>query len=321
MWHRRFPAIRPQCQERVTLLCVSCRQGWVLLAMFSHIPSIRVFTLPDGYRCAVRIWETPKALGTVVFVHGILSHGGWYLAICRHLVSSGLGVHFLERRGSGLNLAALGNVDGYLTWLRDLEFYLERFLAHEPVVLCGISWGGQLAAAMAQHHPELLAGVAMLCPALYARQHPNWLKHVGIALANLSPLRRLHVLIPLQDPSLFTDNPDAQQYIQADPLALRHVTLGFARESQLLNRYSTRSPEKIRIPVFMALAGRDRIVDNTRTRAFFDRIACQDKQLIEYSDSCHTLEFELNPERYFDDLTAWVLKTVRASSLGAKDVC
>ena len=93
--------------------------------MFFHAPSIKIFTLPDGYRCAVRIWETPNSVGRVVFVHGIVSHGGWYLASCRYLASSGLEVHFLERRGSGLNLAARVSVDSYETWLEDLEFYLE----------------------------------------------------------------------------------------------------------------------------------------------------------------------------------------------------
>ena len=282
--------------------------------MLLHAPRIRIFTLPDGYRCAVRIWETPNAVGRVVFVHGVLSHGGWYLASCRHLASSGFEVHFIERRGSGLNLTARGSVDSYETWLKDLEFYLEMLPEHNPVALCGISWGGQLVAAMARYRPDLLAGVALLCPGLYARQQPNWLGRAGLALANVLPLRHLRVTIPLQAPGLFTDTPCWRAYIKTDPLALRNVTIAFARANQLLNRYASEAPEKIHVPVFMVLAERDRIVDNLRTRAFFDRIASQDKQLIEYPQACHTLEFEPNAARYFNDLTEWTLRVTRPSS-------
>ena len=54
------------------------------------------------------------------------------------------------------------------------------------------------------------------------------------------------------------------------------------------------------------LAGRDRIVDNARTLEYFSRLASRDRQVIEYPEGHHTLEFEPDPTRYALDLVAWL---------------
>src|SRR5688500_158432 len=99
------------------------------------------YDCPDGYRCAVRIWKADAPLARAVLLHGIVSHGGWYSASCRRLAEAGIEVHFLDRRGSGLNAAGRGDVDRYETWLDDVEGYLAGLPADSPRLLLGISWG------------------------------------------------------------------------------------------------------------------------------------------------------------------------------------
>jgi alpha-beta hydrolase superfamily lysophospholipase len=62
----------------------------------------------------------------------------------------------------------------------------------------------------------------------------------------------------------------------------------------------------VRQPCLLMLAGRDRIVDNARTLAYFQRLASADRSVIEYPDAHHTLEFEPDPTRYADDLIGWL---------------
>jgi alpha-beta hydrolase superfamily lysophospholipase len=59
------------------------------------------------------------------------------------------------------------------------------------------------------------------------------------------------------------------------------------------------------MPLLLVLAGRDRIVNNSRTREFFNRTGSRVRTLIEYPDAAHTLEFEPEPEPYFADLASW----------------
>ena len=237
--------------------------------MISPAPRIAHVTLPDGYRAAARVWDVARPAGRVVFVHGIASHGGWYLGTCRRLADAGFEVHFLDRRGSGLNLAARGDVSDFQTWLDDLAGYLRGLPADVPRLLLGISWGGKLAAAFARQQPELLAGFGMLCPGLFARQMPRPAERWSLALAGAAGFGNCRVTIPLQRPELFTDLSCRRAYIENDPLTLRRVTVRFALADARLTRLARLSPEEITVPALLMLAGRDRIVANRKVLDFF----------------------------------------------------
>lgn len=274
--------------------------------MLSLAPRITWFPLPDGYRSAVRVWPAVEPRARVVLVHGIISHGGWYGASCRFLAENGFEVHFLDRRGSGLNLAERGDVDRFETWLADVESYLLSLPADRPTVLLGISWGGKLALAVARRCGERLAGFGMICPGPHARQVAGPLAVAALHAAGTLGLGRRRVTIPLTDPALFTESPAWQEYVRTDPLTLRQVTVRFARADLQLNRYAAISPEHVRTPGLLVLAGRDRIIDNPRTRELFARVAAGRKTVLEYPTAAHTLEFEPDPQGYFRDLAAWI---------------
>ena len=274
--------------------------------MTLHAPRLRYFTAADGYRFAVRVWDRPAAAGRVVVIHGIVSHGGWYLSSCRHLAENGFEVHALDRRGSGLNMAARGDVPSYETWLTDVESYVASLTPGVPTVLAGISWGGKFVAALAKRNLTDLAGVAMICPGLFARQQANVLQRSLLRAAGLAGLAGLRIAIPLRDPALFTDTPRWCDYIRDDPLTLRRVTIRFALADLKLNAYARAAPEQIRVPALLMLAGRERIVDNPRTHDFFRRINSPDKTELTYPAAGHTLEFEPDPAGYLRNLRNWV---------------
>ena len=103
--------------------------------------------------------------------------------------------------------------------------------------------------------------------------------------------------IPLRSPALFTDNPTWREFISQDPLTLRKVTWRFAREDRQLTRYAQQAAPYLHMPLLLMLAGRDRIVDNRRTRGFFHSTGSESRTLIEYPHAAHTLEFEQEPAR------------------------
>ncbi len=275
--------------------------------MVAPPPRIEFYDAADGHRLAVRVWEADKSpTGRVVFLHGITSHGGWYHRSCEHLAGAGFEVHFLDRRGSGLNAENAGHVENWEAWIDDVAAYLERIHGELPVVLCGISWGGKLAVAVARRHPGLVQGLALVCPGLYSPHEPGFVKRLALRLPTPSRMQHRRVKIPLRRPALFTDSPAWREFIGRDPLTLREVTWNFAREDRRLTRYARQSGPFIHTPLLMMLAGRDRIVDNRRTVAFFRRTAAVKRTLIEYPNAAHTLEFEADPVAYFEDLAEWI---------------
>jgi len=278
--------------------------------MQSPAPQIQYHTAADGYRFAVRVWPAKGAAtprGRVVCLHGIISHGGWYHASCREMARGGFEVHFLDRRGSGLNFAGRGDVDRWETWPVDVEQYLAGLPDDAPRVLVGISWGGKLAAAIARRRPDLVDALVLNCPGLFAHMGPNALQRIALRVAGVAGLRGAHVPVPLKDPALFSGQPRWQRYIAGDALALRKVTVRFALADLELTRFAVEAPEELKPSAgLLLLAGQDRIIDNRRVRRFFEATRCAENQVVEYLQATHTLDFEPDPTQYLTDLRGWL---------------
>jgi alpha-beta hydrolase superfamily lysophospholipase len=270
--------------------------------------AIEEFTAGDGYRWRYRRYPaTGEPRAAVVCVHGIQSHGGWYQHSCGRLAEAGFTTYFLDRRGSGLNEAERGDAPGFRRLLDDLAEFLQTLPGSRkiPIFLVAISWGGKLAAALQKRHPGLVDGLALLCPGFCPIVRPPLRQRLGILWSRLTAPRR-HFPIPLNDPALFTANPRWQQFLREDPLSLRTATARLLIESVRLDGYLRFVPKHVKVPVLVLLAGRDRIIDNARTRRFVARFASPDRTLIEYPEAHHTLEFEPDPDRFISDLRDWL---------------
>jgi acylglycerol lipase len=289
-------------------------------------PCIEFYTAINGRRLAARVWRADGSpLARLVFLHGITSHAGWYEQAGRYLADARFDVHFLDRRGSGLNAYEPGDVDDWRTWIEDVAAYLrsidvtrtrttaganELFCGRKPNVLCGISWGGKLAVAAARRHAALVDAVALICPGIYSPFLPGLAKRALLSARAPRWLEQRRVRIPLRYAELFTDTRRWREFIEKDPLALRRVTWRFAQEDRRLTRFARASAPHLHLPTLLMLAGQDRIVDNGCSREFFARVAGRHKTLIEYPRAAHTLEFEPDPAPYFSDLSDWIGRTV-----------
>lgn len=271
-------------------------------------PRTEHYTTADGSRLAVHVWGTiGKPRVQAVFLHGISSHAGWYDRGNAYFAAAGVEVHFLDRRGSGANAADRGDVDHWQTWISDVAVYLRQLReTAAPVTLCGISWGGKLAAAVARSHPDLLDALGLVCPGIYSPFEPGIFKQLVLRVPVPRAIEQRRLRIPLRDPELFTDNRVWQRFIVEDANTLRHITWRFAREDRKLSRFARAASPELTMPLLLMLAGRDKIIDNAQVQTFFDRAPSSDKQLIRYAKAEHTLEFETHPEPYFADLTKWL---------------
>jgi alpha-beta hydrolase superfamily lysophospholipase len=271
--------------------------------------TIETHTAGDGYVWRYRHYRAAgPQRGRVVALHGIQSHGGWYVHSCGRLAEAGYTVSFLDRRGSGLNEERRGDAPSFRRLLDDIAEFLSMERQKTPglpLFLVAISWGGKLAVALQRRHPGLADGLALLCPGLSARVKPSRRQRLAILWARLVAPSRLFP-IPLDDPELFTATPRWQQFIRDDPLSLRRATARLLLESARLDGYLYFVPRHVRLPVLLLLAGQDRIIDNARTRAFVERFASTDRQVIEYGEAHHTLEFEPEADRHVNDLLAWL---------------
>lgn len=275
-----------------------------------------VFCASDGYPLHYRHWSAaatcPRA--QIVALHGIQSHSGWYTYSSRLLAQAGYEVFFLDRRGSGLNRRDRGHalhaerlvndVVQFLSYLNHTT--LTRRGAMLPKILMGVSWGGKLAAVTALKHPQLFQGVALLYPGLFSKVQPRWLDLWKMHWIEAIGWGRGRVPIPLNDPTLFTDQPEWQEFIRRDELALHTVTVSFLLANAQLTQFLQQTTATFSVPSLLMLAGRDDIIENATTRACYQRIAGGPGMILEYPHARHTLEFEAQRDAFIDDLLRWL---------------
>ena len=267
------------------------------------------FRTSDGYEHRMTTWRAegpPRAL--LFALHGVRSHAGWYGGFGRTLAEAGIEVQMPDRRGSGANRVDRGHAPSCRRLVADVIEQVEDVRESNPgrpMILAGISWGGKLTIAAAAERPDLVDGLALLCPGVEPRVGVPLGDRLRIGLTFLSR-RRTRFPIPLSDPALFTANPEAQRFIEQDRDGLRYATADLLVASRVLDRAVRRAPGRVRAPCLLMLAEHDRIVDNARTRAYFGKIASDDREIVEYPGAHHTLEFEPDPGRHVRDLVAWI---------------
>jgi len=271
---------------------------------------ISSFITSGGYKLHYRHFQ-PVGIskGTIVFIHGIQSHGGWYETSCKKFAQAGYRVLFLDRRGSGLNEVSRGDSPSFRTLLDDLKEFLQyqrkEIAGSTPLILGAISWGGKIAFGLEIRMANLVDGFILLAPGFCPKVHPTRKERFFIALGSLFSPRRLFN-IPLNDPELFTSNPVAQKFLKEDSFALRKATARFLLDSVRLDFYLRIFRTKISKPILLLIAGQDKIIDNEKTIEFVKRFALGSLTVKEYPEAHHTFEFEPEPQLHIEEIKEWL---------------
>ncbi|HUW84494.1 MAG TPA: alpha/beta fold hydrolase [Phycisphaerae bacterium] len=283
--------------------------------------------LSDGYRAHARWWLPDSPLGAVLYLHGIESHGGWFEASASRLAGAGFAVLLPDRRGSGANRQDRGHARSAGRLLADVEEQLaivQSRASVKRVHLAGVSWGGKLAAAYAARGSGQIASLTLIAPGLFPQVDLPAAQKLRVGLAAVFASQTTFA-IPLEDPSLFTGNPERITFIGTDPLRLRSATAGLLLASWKLDRLARRLAwRRVDVPVHLFLAEHDRIIHNEPTRMFVRSLSDADRVITEYRRASHTLEFEAAPEPFLADLVRWLEHAEQACGspqAGARPCC
>lgn len=271
-------------------------------------PQPAQWKLSDGYVARGRIWSPPHALGTILYLHGIQSHGGWYEWSASLLAACGWHVVLPDRRGSGLNEQARGDAPNIDRWLRDIDEIASATIdraVQTPARLIGLSWGGKVATALALRDPQRWQQLLLITPGVFPAVDVGFWQRMRIGRALLThPTTPFE--IPLSDPALFTDNPLGQHFIARDALKLTHATARFLfHSSRLARRLRRVAHGALQVPTMLLLAGKEQIICNDPTERWLRRIAVAEPRVVRFESDAHTLEFSAAPGAYERFLRDW----------------
>ena len=212
-----------------------------------------VFEGHDGAQLVYRALTVPTPGGSLLFVHGLGDHSGWFEPLARAANARGLDWYGLDLRGHGHSVGKRGHADSFDDLLCDLDELRNRVAA--PVVVGGHSMGGLLALRYTQEHAAGIAGLLLVAPFLaVAARVPGWKRITGRLANRLVP--RLTLDNGLIASDLISD-PDALAAHESDPLTHHRISARLWAEI-LIAQELVESPAAL--PALFQLAGDDRAV-------------------------------------------------------------
>lgn len=273
------------------------------------------FKTNDDVRLFYEYWIPQGAKKIIVCLHGMTGHGRHFAILADALRGHGVGVVALDCRGHGLSGGRRGDWPSYTRIVDDtrgfLEFIGQRYQGAR-LYLLGESMGGAIAAHLAAGHPAGLHGLIMFGPAFRPtyKLPPDQALLVPIyaLLAVTSP--RSRAIKSCGNERRNMRNPLSVAYAQNDPLLVRNVCMRFLGQVRdMVNDARERTPAAVNTPTLIFAGGRDYSADPRGTRAFFSKLAADDKTLEFYDAAPHALmtDPEAGP-RLLNKLADWLLE-------------
>ncbi|MFC3109228.1 alpha/beta hydrolase [Undibacterium arcticum] len=248
--------------------------------------------------------DTAGRCGGIVLMHGLGEHGGRYRHVARFFNDCGWSVRIYDHRGHGRSGGPRGDVPHQDTLLQDAEIVIGDF-AHQlgaPPLLFGHSMGGLFAARLALAAKMPLAGLILSSPALA----------LPLSRGQLLLLKILSAIAP----GLAVPNGLKTQFLSHDPA----VAVAYHSDRLVHGRISARLLHSMRaavadcqaqaatlaIPVLMVVAGDDRLVDAQGSHLFFRQLPQELRKMHCYDRFYHEIFNEIDAQRVFADVRAWL---------------
>ncbi len=272
-----------------------------LVALQSH-----QISAADGTLLYVTDYLLPasQARGSVVLMHGLGEHSGRYRHVAAFFNECGFSARCYDHRGHGRSQGKRGDVIHGDPMLQDAEIIIDDFAARfsESPFLFGHSMGGLFAARFALAKLSPLRGLILSSPALALRVTPLELKLLAV-MEILAPA--LALPSGLKAKYLSHDAKAVDAY-KNDPLVHGKISARLLRSMLSSVDYCAAHAGALSIPTLMLVAGDDRLVDPEGARRFFAKLPQGLAQLHVYDAMYHEIFNEVDAERPFAALEAWL---------------
>jgi len=246
-------------------------------------------------------FELPGSRGACLLIHGFTGSPWDMRPLGEALSRSGIAVHGVRLPGHGTTPAAMLDARAP-DWLLACDEALGQ-LPGRRVAVGGLSMGALLALVLAARHPDRVAGVAALAPAVRFRDH------------TLNSLRRVRAAIPLLElvrPWVRKDTTDLlDPHARAEAPVLPAWPSARLRDLWEMQDLAWGSARRVTCPVLVLVAAEDHVVDPSGAAALVRRLeAAPSVRYVQIENSAHILPRDRNGELVAAEVTAFVDRTV-----------
>lgn len=267
--------------------------------------------MPDGVSLFYRAWRGAETAPTLVLLHGLGAHSGWFIDMGNELHTRGLTVYAVDHRGFGRSEGPRGHVRRGDIYPRDITAFLQE--THQrhpasPLFILGHSMGGIFALHVAAQDSALpkptLSGVILMNPWIADTSKVSAGAMAGLVLSGMLGSSR-----PFQGaggPEGMTTNPEAHTMLNADSYWVRAESASFLYQITRMRLAALARARAVKIPALVIQCEQDLAVVPSATRRMYEALASSDKTWKTYPNFAHDVEFE--PERAVldNDISQWI---------------
>lgn len=266
------------------------------------------FITVDGQSLPFHQWQPATSPNAVILaLHGFNDYGRFIDQPAQFFSGNGIAVFAIDQRGFGASQAR-GRWAGSESYARDLSSLaaiLRRKYPELPLYILGESMGGAVAiVAAANHGLGHVDGLILAAPALWARWTMPWYQRSLLWLGNhLTPWMKLTGDGLDITPS---NNFEMLRALSRDPLVIKETRIdAIAGLTNLMDKALAAAP-KLKIPTLLMYGEKDQLVPKQPTLTFIQQAPPGVLTTAWYANGYHMLLRDLEAERYWQDILAWI---------------
>jgi alpha-beta hydrolase superfamily lysophospholipase len=270
-------------------------------------PRIESFQSSRGDRLTEYWWPTENAKAAIFLIHGYGEYAGRYQHLADDLATHGYSLYAFDLSGHGRSDGERGFINTFDDYVADTDAALKRFdevRKELPAFHMGHSMGGLVLALYLNVHTLETNGLIFSSPFLKmaVEVSPLLQKLSGIIAAILPQLPMGDV----ESVAISRDIEEVKKY-QDDPLVFHDKVV--ARTGARMIRATAFAREivsNIKEPLLIFHGTDDRLAAFEGGEWLYEQAASEDKTFHVYREGYHELFNDLDKNRFYNELTAWL---------------
>lgn len=255
-------------------------------------------------------WQPEGQVRAILaIVHGLGAHSGRYGNVVQQLIPKQYAVYGLDLRGHGRSPGQRGYINAWSEFREDLQAFLKLIQSQHPgcpIFVLGHSLGAVVVFDYVLRYPQeatVLQGVIALAPAIGKVGVSPMRLLLGKMLSGVCPRFTLNTGLDLSAAS--RDEKILTVYAQ-DPLRHTRASARLATEFLDTVAWIHAHVADWQLPLLILHGGADRVALPESSNIFYQRIPSVDKLRVEYPQSYHELQNDINYQQVLADLEDWL---------------
>jgi len=267
----------------------------------------------DGFKIAGSVWPATKSKCLLLWLHGYAEHRRRYGHFGNWMADQGVTVAAIDVRGHGESDGKRGHVGRFEEYFYDLNVLIHWSRENFPKTTCLLgshSHGGLILARYLEEgsFPRKIEAAIFSAPFVgIGMPVPDWKMTMANSVSSFVPKLSVPTGLP---PELVSHDERIVSSYRNDPLVFKKATTRWFTEAVKHQEIAIAKAGQIKLPTLVMQGLDDKIASVDASRRFFAGLGGKNKKWIEYPGFYHEIMNEIEKERVYKDMFAWIKKQI-----------